>query len=83
MTAEGMYVDLYTLTEDDRIKVIGETAMAGKIVGFVVEDASDKADRYLGKLTEKFPGIAVYSRTPGPVRGTTMIKVGPPRQSRN
>lgn len=76
------YRDIADLSEDDRIQMIGEKTMkAGKVVGFFVDDDSlepGKADRYIQKLQERFPGIRVTHRGPGLVAGTTLIKVEPP-----
>lgn len=75
--------DLHAVPEDERIRLIGETAMTGKVVGFMVDEGDGKPERYLEKLKQKFPTITVYSRQPGPVEGVVFIKVGPPRQRAN
>lgn len=71
------YADLYELSEDERIGVIGTHAEAAPI-GFFVED-DDKADRYVRKLVERF-NVREISRGPfSPNGGTGMlvVKVGP------
>ena len=68
------YADLGDLPEDDRIKVIAETAASGEIVGFVVEDDA-KADRYVEKLG-KYPAVRVIDRMPGPIKGCVLVRVG-------
>ncbi|MDP2319590.1 MAG: hypothetical protein Q8O42_09670 [Acidobacteriota bacterium] len=67
------YADLAGMPEDDRIKVIAETAASGEVVGFVVEYEA-KADRYIRKL-EKYPLVKVTHRGPGPVTGTILVRV--------
>lgn len=71
--------DLHTMTEDERIELIGLTAnqmIMGRhpAIAFIVED-SDKADRYIEKLKEKFPGIVVLKRYPGPVDQTYTVEI--------
>ena len=76
------YSDLSDLSEDERIKQIGSSVMdvgEYKTVGFVVED-HDKADRYIGKLKDSFPGINIIGKGPGPIADTVLVKVGPPVQ---
>lgn len=73
-----IYADLADLPEDDRITAIGTAATAGDLVGFFVDD-DEKADRYLRKLTERFPLVRVVSRG-GPndfLKGTVFVRVGP------
>ncbi len=71
------FKDLGDLEENQRIDIIGKTAMEGKIIGFVVEADGEKADRYISKLLAKFPGLKVYERFGGPVPDTETVKVGP------
>lgn len=66
--------DLYALPEDERIQAIAETAAAGHVVGFIVEDDGKKADRYTAKLT-RYP-VRVIDRGPGPVPNTVLVRVG-------
>jgi hypothetical protein len=77
------YKDLGDSAEDERIRQIGEKAMREKlIVGFIVdsdgETGFEKAERYIAKLTERFPGIRVTYRGDGPVADTKLVKVAPP-----
>lgn len=55
---------LGTLTEAQRIKAIGDHAMTGQSVGFIV-DAEDKGDRYVAELNRLYPRLDV--RLIGPV----------------
>lgn len=68
------YADLADLPEDERIKIIADTAASGSIVGFFVDD-EQKADRYIKKLA-KYP-VRIIDRKPGLVANTIMIRVGP------
>lgn len=69
------YADLADLPEDARIEMIGEMAARGLLVGFVVED-DEKADRYVGKLVDRFK-VRIVDRMPGPVKNTVLVRVGP------
>lgn len=72
------YADLADLPEDERIRIIAEVAAAGKIVGFVVDDDANepgKADRYIEKL-KAYP-VRFIDRKPGPVKGATIVRIGP------
>ncbi len=55
------FADLADLPEDDRIRIIGETADSGQRVGFFV-DNDTKADRYIRKLAKRFPRVVVVER---------------------
>lgn len=73
------YKDIADKKEDDRISEIGETVMVQrKVVGFLTDQDIGKADRYIAKLQERFPGIRIISRGTGPVSGVVWVKVGPP-----
>ena len=73
------YKDLADHDEDERIRQIGEKAMKERlVVGFITDDEPDKADRYIRKLQDRFPGIRVIARGKGPVAETVWVKVGPP-----
>ena len=77
------YKDIADHPEDERIRQIGEKAMKEKlVVGFFVDSEGpttfDKADRYIAKLTKRFPGIRVMHKGPGIVAETVLVKVGPP-----
>src|SRR4051794_22600592 len=68
------YADLHNLSEDERIDFIGRSVMEGPassgdkpvMNAFVVDDHA-KADRYVQKLKQKFPGIRIIDRFDGPV----------------
>lgn len=49
-------VDLHALSEDDRIRMVGEHASAGNKVAFVV-DNDEAADRYTQKIMQRYPVI--------------------------
>ena len=73
------YKDLGDFEEDERISAIGEKAMREKLtVGFVTDSEPGKAERYISKLLERFPGIRIIGRGDGPVKDTVLVKVGPP-----
>ena len=70
------YRDAYNLPEDVRIDLIGKTAIQQKkLVGFVTDSDPGKADRYISKLLERFPGLEVVSRGSGPVPGAVYVTV--------
>jgi len=66
------FADLADLPEDERIRVIGEYAMAGNQVGVPVDeegpDGYEKADRYVKKLLAQFPLLEFVSKGQGPVK---------------
>ena len=73
------YKDIADESEDERIRQIGEKAMQERqIVGFITDAEPGKADRYIAKLMDRFPGIRVIHRGDGPVPETVLVKVGPP-----
>ena len=74
------FKDIADEPEDERIRQIGEKTMRQrkKTVAFITDDEPGKADRYIKKLTERFPGLRVVSRGPGPVAKTVFVKVAPP-----
>lgn len=56
------FLDVKGLTEDERIKLLGQKVIQeGLTVGFVVEDNA-KADRYMAKLKVIFPAIVEEAR---------------------
>lgn len=69
------FADLADLPEDRRIALIGQAAMAGDVVAFVVDTDPGKADRYVRKLLEKFPELEEESRFTGPIAGAVTVKV--------
>jgi hypothetical protein len=73
------YADLGDVDEDTRIRVIGEAVMRlspGGTVAFVTDADPGKADRYIKKLTSRFPEVVVLGRFKGPVKGSVTVKVG-------
>lgn len=73
-----LFVGISDLDEDDRIRVIGETAVNQRqITGFFVDDATT-ADRYIAKLKAQFPSIRITFNGPGPSANTHLVKVEPP-----
>ena len=78
------YRDLYKLSEDERIGKIGEHVVnTGDTVAVVTDADPGKAERYIKKLTTRFPGVIVLGKGPGPVKKTITIKVGPKSHSNN
>jgi hypothetical protein len=74
-----IYADIADFDEDKRIETIGRAVMTfGKTVAFITEKEEGTADRYIRKLEERFPGIVVIARGPGPIAQTVFVKVGPP-----
>lgn len=72
------WADLAEKDEDTRIRIIGETAAAGKVVGVCLErDLPEKVARYVRKITERYPTVVELSRSDGPVEGVITIKFGP------
>lgn len=69
------FADIADLPEDERIKVIGQVAESGQIVGFVVED-DVKAARYEAKLL-KANRVRIIDRRQGPIPNTVLVRVGP------
>lgn len=78
MTPKG-FADLFALPENERIRVIGKAACSAVVGVFVETDA--KADRYIAKLTKRFPSVRVIDRGPGPVANTILVRFGPKPES--
>lgn len=78
-TPNSVYTDLVKLDEDSRITVIGQFAMGHlRPTAFTVDDLP-KAERYIAKLKEKFPGIQILETTENkPIVGVVYVKVAPP-----
>lgn len=73
------FKDIADNSEDERIREIGEKTMREKlVVGFVTDSEAGKAERYIRKLQERFPGIRVIYQGAGPVAETVLVKVAPP-----
>lgn len=80
------FVDVKSLTEEQRITLIGRSVMEAPassadkpiMVGFVVE-TGEKADRYIRKLKEEFPGIRLIDQVKDcPFKGMTTVRIGSP-----
>lgn len=80
------FVDIASLTEDERITLMGRSVMeqpassADKpiMVGFVVEN-EQKAAHYIRKLTEEFPGIRIIDQKKDcPFKGMITVRIGSP-----
>jgi len=57
-----IYKDITDRNEDERIRQIGEKVIQEKLtVGFLTDADPGKADRYIKKLKERFPGIRVIA----------------------
>jgi hypothetical protein len=69
------YADIADLPEDERVSVIAAAAAQGQIVGFVVDDWPDKAERYIRKLAA-YP-VRIIDQRPGPVKNTVLVRIGP------
>lgn len=67
------------LSEDERIKMIGNKALLGQKVAVLLEDDTlekGKVDRYVRKLAERYPGVEITFRGPyTKVPGITLIRV--------
>ena len=56
--------DLHRLPEDERIRLIGESAASGQIVGVMLEkDEPEKIERYVRKIKQRFPTVTLLDRT--------------------
>lgn len=81
MSNKTPYVDIADFDEDARIDIIGQVVMTKRKIGaFVVEDDA-KADRYVRKLKERYPGIVEEWRGPGPIANTVTVRMGPPTET--
>ena len=73
------FADLASLSEDDRIRVIGEYVEehpTGTITGVVVDadPGGHKARRYCVKLCRRYK-VRIIDTSPGPVPQSTLIRV--------
>lgn len=72
-------VDLYRLSEDERIEWIGEKTMRDSTAVFCVDHdrvEKGKADRYMRKLRERFPRVREVRREEDtPVHNVTTVHV--------
>lgn len=69
------YQDLFRLPEDERIDLIGHYVTAHDETASIMTDADPgKADRYIEKLTTRFPNVEVFERGEGPVKNVVYFK---------
>jgi hypothetical protein len=71
------YADLASMSEDDRIRVIGETAAAGNMIGVALEKDEAKIARYIRKVTTRHPNVVLVKRAPGLTSATVLLQFGP------
>jgi uncharacterized membrane protein len=76
-----VFMDLFRLTEDERIKMIADHVKMGKAIAFVVENDA-KADRYLEKLRKVIPDLQT-KRLIKLTESTVTVKVALPDVSLN
>jgi len=70
------YTDLFELSEDDRIALIGSyVTLHDEAVSIVTDGDPGKAERYIEKLTTRFPMVEVFARGKGSVKKTVYFKV--------
>ncbi len=70
--------DLHRLPEDERIRLIGEAAASGQIVGVMLEkDEPEKIERYVRKINKRFPTVTLLDRKDGPVSSVVTLRFGP------
>lgn len=71
------FADVADLPEDDRIRLIGEYCQKnpGKLVGVVTDAEPGKLDRYVAKLTARFPKVREVDRFDGPTAGSVTARV--------
>lgn len=73
-----IFVDLADQAEDQRIAIIGDmVTRLGKIAAVVVADEPGKAERYVRKVTKRYPAAVVLKQIAGPIKGMITIKFGP------
>lgn len=69
--------DLHRVSEDDRITMIADSIMgmgSTGLVGVLVDDVPGKPERYIEKLTTRFPLIELVDRGPGPVEKVVLLR---------
>jgi len=71
------YKNLHKLDENLRIDQIGKAAETS-IVGVILEtDQPDKINRYISKITKKYPKVKLISNTSRFTEYGTLVKFGP------
>lgn len=72
------FVDLSTLSEDQRIDAIGNATMQGQIVGCLVDARHPQiAARYIEKMAKRFPGVRLIKQFPNGSGHLTVLQFGP------
>lgn len=73
-----VYADLHNLPEDERVRMAGEHVQKTGQTGLIMTDAEPgKAERYIQKLRERYPDVAVLSDpVEGPL-GVRSFRIGP------
>lgn len=79
-------LDMYTVPEDDRIKMIGECARARSVGVLLETDAiagqKGKIARYIKKVTARFPDVRhVSTKRIAEVPNCAMVTFGPKPQA--
>ena len=72
-------LDLYALSEDERIKVVGEVAVTN-ITGIMLEkNEPKKIKRYIEKITKRFPTVRYIDTTdvPNTRNLVVLVRFGP------
>jgi hypothetical protein len=73
-----VFADLHEMPEDQRIDLIGLAASKGKVIGVLLERHEPaKVERYIRKVTERYPNVIVIERVNGPTAKVVTIKFGP------
>jgi malic enzyme len=72
-------VDLHEIEEDQRIQMIGKSVGQRLTIGVMLEsDEPEKIERYIEKITTRFPTVELKDRRVGyPDASLTMLKFGP------
>jgi hypothetical protein len=68
------YLDLYRLSEDERIELIRRACTPGKKVGVTLDNEPEKVARYVRKLAEY--GVVELKCADGPVPNVITIVFG-------
>ncbi|MCH8135388.1 MAG: hypothetical protein IIB77_05345 [Proteobacteria bacterium] len=71
------YADLHDLSEDERIKIMGNVASEGKTIGVMVDDDPEKVARYISKMTSRYPCVRLIEQLDSPIAGVVMLRFGP------
>ena len=72
------YSNISHLSENTRIKIIGEAAMAGNLTGVMLEkDQPEKIERYTRLIKQRHPGVRLISTKDGPKPQTVILQFGP------